>query len=160
MEFQQRLQKAIERGQRAGIARAQAERDRTVNEKELQRLHTLYRLELSERIERCLKNVAEQFPGFQFESIVDERGWGGAISRDDLRMNSSGRTTGYSRLEMLIRPFSSSQVLELTSKATVMNREVFHRSHYHGLADADLISFNEMIDNWALEFAEQYAGKK
>lgn len=159
MEFQQRLQKAIERGQRAGVARVQAQRDQIIYEKELRRLHTQYRLELSERIERCLKNVADQFPGFIFECIVDERGWGGAISRDDLRLNSSGRRSGFSRLEMLIRPFSSSHVLELTAKAAVMNREVFNRSHYHGLADADLISFNEMMDNWTLEFAERYAGK-
>jgi hypothetical protein len=160
MEFQQRLQKAIERGQRAGVARAQAERDRALNEKELQRLHTQYRLELSERIERCVKNVADQFPGFQFESIVDERGWGGAISRDDLRLSASaGRTSGYSRLEMVIRPFSSSHVLELTGKAAIMNREVFNRSQYHRIAEADLTSFTEMIDTWALEFAEQYAGK-
>jgi hypothetical protein len=40
-----------------------------------------------------------------------------------------------------------------------MNREVFRRSHYHGLTEVDPVSFHEMIDNWALEFAEQYAGK-
>jgi hypothetical protein len=159
MEFQQRLQKAIERGQLEGVARAQAERDRVLNEKDLQRLHTQYRLELSERIERCVKNVADQFPGFQFESIVDERGWGAAISRDDLRLSASRRTSGYSRLEMVIRPFSSSRVLELTGKAAIMNREVFNRSQYHRLPEADLTSFTEMIDTWALEFAEQYAGK-
>jgi hypothetical protein len=160
MDFQQRLQKAIERGQRTSVARAQAERDRVLSEQELRRLHTQYRLELSERIERCLKKVADQFPGFQFESIVDERGWGAAISRDDLRMNSSGRSSGYSRLELLIRPFSSSQVLELTGKGTILNRELFNRSQYHRLTDVDMISFDEMIDNWSLEFAELYAGKR
>jgi len=160
MEFQQRLQKAIERGQRAGIARAQAERDRAINEKELQRLHTQYRLELCERIERCLNNVAEEFPGFQFENIMDERGWGAAISRNDLRLNShSGDKEGYSRLEMFIRTFSTSHILELTGKAAVMNRELFNRSQYHRLADVDLTSFTEMIDNWTLEFAEHYSGK-
>ena len=159
MEFQQRLQKAIERGQRASVAREQAQRDQAVNEKELQRLHTQYRLELSERIERCLKNVADQFPGFNFENIVDERGWGGAISRDDLRLGPSGRTTAFSRLEMVIRPYSSSHILELIGKATILNREVFNRSQYHGLTEADLTSFTEMIDRWALEFAELYAGK-
>jgi hypothetical protein len=159
MEFQQRLQKAIERGHQAGVARAQAERDRALNEKELQRLHTQYRLELSERIERCVKNVADQFPGFQSESIVDERGWGAAISRDDLRISAARRTSNFSRLELVIRPFSASRVLELAGKATIMNREIFNRSQYHRLPEADLTSFTEMIDNWALEFAEQYAGK-
>jgi hypothetical protein len=159
MDFQQRLQKAIERGQRANIARAAAERDRVLNEKELQRLHTQYRLELSEHIEGCLKNLADQFPGFQFEIIVDERGWGATISRDDLRLSQSGRNSRYSRLEMLVRPISPSQVLELTGKATIMNREAFNRSQYQLLADVDLETFMQMIDNWALEFAELYAGK-
>jgi hypothetical protein len=159
MEFQQRLQKAIERGQRASVVKAQAERDRALSENELRRLHTQYCLELCERIERCQRNVADQFPGFRLESIVDERGWGAAISRDDLRLSQSGRTTGYSRLEMVIRHFSSAHVLELTGKGAIMNREIFNRSHYQSLPEADLISFAEMIDNWALEFAEQYAGK-
>ncbi len=159
MDFQQRLQKAVERGQRASLVRAQAERDRVINEQELRRLHNQYRLELSERIERCLRKVADQFPGFQLENIVDQRGWGASISRDDLLLSPSKQTSAYSRLEMYIHPFSSSQVLELTGKAAIMNREVFNRSHYRGLADVDLISFDEMIDNWALEFAEHYAGK-
>jgi hypothetical protein len=159
MEFQHRLQKAVERGQQASIARAEAERDRAISEKDLQRLHTQYRLELSERIERCLGQVADQFPGFQLESIVDDRGWGASISRNDLQLNNSGHNGGYSRLEMFIRPFSSSHILELSAKATIQNREVFNRSQFHRLADADLISFNEMIDNWALDFAEQYSAK-
>ena len=159
MEFHQRLQKAIERGQRASAVRAQAEHDRAINEKELQRLHTQYRLELSERIERCLKNVADQCPGFFYEDIVDERGWGGAIRRDDLRLGPAGRSSAYSRLEMVIRPYTESRVLELICKATVLDREVFNRSQYHRLPEADPTCFAEMIDNWALEFAELYAAK-
>jgi len=159
MEFQQRLQKAIERGQKASVARIQAERDRVLTEKELQRLHAQYRLELSERIESCLGQVADQFPGFQSESIVDQRGWGAAISRDDLHLEASGSTSSYSRLEMFIHPFSSSHILELTAKAAIQNRELFNRSQFHRLADVDLTSFTQMIDNWALEFVEQYAGK-
>jgi hypothetical protein len=159
MDFQQRLQKAVERGQRASLARAQAERDREINEQELRRLHNQYRLELSERIERCLSKVADQFPGFQLENIVDERGWGASISRNDLLLSPSKQDSGYSRLEMFVHPFSESQVLELTGKAAIINREIFNRSHYRALADLDLIAFDEMIDNWALEFAEQYASR-
>ncbi len=160
MDFQQRLQKAIERGKRASDEQARAERDRELNEKELQRLHTQYRLELSERIERCLAQVADQFPGFQLESIVGERGWGAAISRDDLRITpGTGRSTRFSRLEMFIRPYSSYHLLELAAKGTVQNREVFNRNQYQRLAEADLTSFTEMIDHWALEFAEMYATK-
>ncbi|HEY4760636.1 MAG TPA: hypothetical protein VIH42_08660 [Thermoguttaceae bacterium] len=159
MDFQQRLQKAIERGQRANVAKTRAELDRVLNEKELQRHHTQYRLELCERIELCLKQLADQFPGFQLENIVDERGWGAAISRDDLLLNLAARTAGFSRLEMFIPPFSSSHVLELSAKATIQNREIFNRSQYQRLPEVDLTSFSEMINNWALEFAEQYAAK-
>jgi hypothetical protein len=160
MDFQQRLQKAIERGQRAGDEQARAERDRVLNEKELQRMHTQFRLELCERIERCLSEVADQFPGFQVESIVGERGWGAAISRDDVRIKrTAGRSSSFSRLEMFIRPYSSYHILELAAKGTVKNREVFNRTQYQRLAEADLTSFTEMIDHWALEFAEMYATK-
>jgi hypothetical protein len=160
MDFQQRLQKAIERGHQAGDERAQAERDRVLNEKELQRLHTQYRLELSERIERCLAQVADQFPGFQLESVVGERGWGAAISRDDLRLARGGRSSGFSRLEMYVRPYSSYHLLELAAKGTVQNREIFNRSQYHRLAEIDPTIFTEMIDHVALEFAEAYAAKR
>lgn len=136
-----------------------AERDRVLNDKELQRLHAQYRLELCEHIERCLGQVAKEFPGFQLESIVDERGWGAAIHRDDLLLNSSARLNSYSRLEMFIRPFSSAQILELTAKGTIQNRELFNRSQYHRLAETDLAPFMEMIDNWTLEFAEHFAAK-
>jgi hypothetical protein len=159
MDFQQRLIKAIERGQLAGDAQAQAERRKAMNEKELQRLHGQYRLALSERIERCLAQLADQFPGFQHETIVSEKGWGAAISRDNLRVRSGGRTTNFSRLEMVVRPFTDTHILDLTGKGTVGNREVFNRSQYQNLEEVDEILFHETIDNWALEFAELYAAK-
>ena len=77
MDFQERLEKAIQRGHVAGTARARAEAEQALTEKELQRLHSQYRLGLSERIERCLKQLADRFPGFRFETIVDDRGWRG-----------------------------------------------------------------------------------
>jgi hypothetical protein len=160
MEFQQRLNKAIERGQRAGSARARAEAEKAVTEKELTRLHSQYRLELSERIEACLRQLADRFPGFRFETIVNERGWGAAISRDDIELQPGrGRVSSYSRLEMLIRPASSYNVLDLTAKATIRNREYFKRSHFQRLTEVDLTSFTEMIDRWVLEYAELYAAK-
>jgi hypothetical protein len=94
------------------------------------------------------------------ESIVGERGWGAAISRDNLRFDrAAGRSTSFSRLEMYIRPYSAYHLLELAAKGTVQNREIFNRSQYQRLAEADLTSFTEMIDRWALEFAESYASK-
>jgi len=160
MEFQKRLDKAIQRGQRASDARARAEAEQALSEKELQRLHGQHRLEFSEHVERCLRQLADRFPGFRFETIVDNRGWGAAISRDDLLLKPPREpSTAFSRLEMVIRPLSAYAVLELSAKATIQNKEVFNRTHYQRLAEIDPTSFTEMIDNWSLEFAELYAAK-
>jgi hypothetical protein len=69
------------------------------------------------------------------------------------------RTNYFSRLEMTIRPVSEYFVLELTGKGTIRNKEFFNRSYYEKLADVDLTTFTELIDRWALEFAELYAAK-
>lgn len=158
MDFEQRLEKAIQRGQRASDARARAEAERALTEKELQRLHAQYRLELSEHIGRCLAQLADRFPGFRSETVVDERGWGTAVSREDLRLQPGApRRTCFSRLEMIVRPLSSSYVLEIAAKGTVCNREFLNRSHYQRLAEVDTTSFIELIDHWVLEYAERYA---
>ena len=159
MEFHERLEKAIQRGHRAGDARARAREERELNEKEIARLHSQYRLDVSERIERCLRQVSDQFPGFRFETLYGEKGWGAAISRDDLRVRDQRRTNLFSRLEMVIRPPNEYQVLELAAKGTVNNREVFNRSQYQQLTEVDLTTFHEWVDNWSLEFAELYAAK-
>ena len=67
------------------------------------------------------------------------------------------RRTFFSHLEMVIRPLGPSQVLELAAKATIRNKELFNRTHYHGLIDVDLTSFHETMDLWVLEFAEVFA---
>ena len=84
MDFDKRLQRAIERGRttRDAIGRATAERE--LSEEELKSLHSRYRLELVERIENCLKKLADHFPGFQYSPQMTDSGWGAAISRDDL----------------------------------------------------------------------------
>jgi hypothetical protein len=160
VDFEERLEKAIERGQQASSARELAQARRRMTEKELSRLHSQYRLELSERIERCLRQLADRFPGFRFETIVDEHGWGAVIRRDDIRLRRASRgDTCFSRLEMVVRPFSSYYVLELAAKATVCNKELYNRTHYQRLAEVDLTSFTEMIDLWVLEYAERYAAE-
>jgi hypothetical protein len=160
MEFERRLQRAIERGQRKGDARAQASAQQAENEEELKRLHSQYRLELSEHIESCLRQLPDHFPGFRYETVVGDRGWGAAVSRDDIgRGRDSGRSTFFSRLEMTIRPYSPYHVLELTAKGTIRNKEVYNRTHYQRLTEADPKTFIEMIDLWILEYAELYAVK-
>jgi hypothetical protein len=156
MDFQSRLEKAIERGRQEKAARAREEQQRLLSQLELQRLYTQYRLDVVERIEDALKQLADHFPGFRFEPLVNEQGWGAMVSREDLELRPR-RKNYFSRLEMLVRPFSEANVLELAAKGTVRNRELFHRSHYQRLAETDITSFHEVMDLWALEFAEAYA---
>ncbi|HBO43817.1 MAG TPA: hypothetical protein DD670_07785 [Planctomycetaceae bacterium] len=160
-DFEQRLNKAIQRGERLGSVRAEAEAEKKLNEEELRRLHRDYRLELTEHIEKCLEKLPRHFPGFEMGTVVNERGWGTAISRDDLEIDPDrGRVNYFSRVEMLVRPISEYFVLELAAKATVRNKEIFNRSHFQRLAEVDITSFVEMSDLWVLEFAERYAASR
>jgi len=161
MDFQERLDKAIERGKKTSNARAQAEVEKALSEKDLQRLHSQYRLTVSEHIENCLRHLADRFPGFRFETIVNDDGWGAAISRDDILLGADRRRTNYfSRLEMVIRPISSYHVLDLAAKATIRNKELFNRSHFQRLTEVDPTTFTEMVDLWVLEYAELYAARR
>ena len=121
-------------------------------------MHSQYRLDLSERIGEILGQLVDQFPGFQFESIVGEDGWGAVVNRDDIALSESGQATNlYSRMQILIRPFSEGRIVEMVTKATIRNREVFNRSRYQMLGQVDLESFAENIDLWVLEYAELYS---
>ncbi len=160
MDFDKRLQKAIDRGKLAASAQAQASLEQELSDEELRRLHARHRLELSEYIESCLARLADHFPGFRLESVVGDRGWGAAISRDDAgRQSQQGRTNFFSRLEMTIRPISSYHVLELAAKGTIRNKEVYNRTHFQRLGEANPKTFREMIDLWVLEYAELYAAR-
>ena len=157
MDFDQRLKKAMERGQRRGDVEAQAARAKSLGTEELKRLHSPLRLQLSEHIEQCVERLSHHFPGFTYETIFGERGWGAACSRDDLRLASGRRDNDYSRLEMTIRPFSELFVVELMAKATIRNKEVFTRNYFEKIEDADPIKFIELVDVWVLEYAELFA---
>ncbi len=158
-DFESRLESAIARGkQRAEVGMAQ-QRAQQLSEEELRQMHTAFRLSLSERIENAVHQVADHFPGFREESIFGEAGWGTACYRDDLKLTNGRRENLYSRLELVIRPLSQHKVLDLKGKATVMNREVFHRSFYLHIADVDSSEFERLIDTWAIEYAELYAAK-
>jgi hypothetical protein len=106
-----------------------------------------------------LRKLADHFPGFRYESVLSEAGWGAKISRDDLAFSTDRRESRYSRLELLIRPLGPAQIVELAAKGTVRNKEVFNRTHYQQLSEVDVDSFSEMIDLWVLEYAEQYAAR-
>ena len=160
MDFEQRLKKAIQRGQRRGDERKKEAAQEAMSLEELKSLHSSYRLSLSEKIERCLRQLPNHFPGFQFETVYGESGWGAAVIRDDIKIGQRGRRNNqYSRLEMTIRPFSNAHVLDLAAKGTVRNREVFARNHFEKVDEADCDNFTELIDLWVLEYAELYAAE-
>ena len=110
----------------------------------------------------CERMVEEDLDGlvlFRQESMYGEVGWGAACYRDDLRIERGQRTNQYSRLEMVIRPHSDSQVLDLKGKGTVMNRELFNRNFFVPIPEVDSNEFENLIDSWAIEYAEVYASK-
>ena len=159
MEFDDRLERAIQRGQRRNEARQQEDQARQLTEEEFKRLHSQSRLKVSEHIESCLKRLPNHFPGFTLETLFGDRGWGAACSRDDIRMVEGRRDNDYSRLEMSVRPFSSYHVLELTAKGTVRNKEIFNRNYFEKLDEVDLDKFLDLVDTWVLEYAELYAAR-
>jgi hypothetical protein len=159
MSFDDRLRRAIDRGQHRGESAAREAAARAMTEEEYRRLHTQRRLTLSEHIESCIKRLPNYFPGFQYETMYGERGWGGACSREDLRLSRGTRSNEYSRLEVTIRPYSSLHVLDLAAKGTIRNREVFNRNYFEELETADEQKFRDLIDKWILEYAEMYAAQ-
>lgn len=160
MDFEQRLERAINRGKGRSDDRARQAHAKALNEEELKRMHSEYRLQLSEHIEGCLKKLSNHFLGFRYETIFGERGWGAACYRDDIGKGSGGkRDNFYSRLEMTIRPYNEYHVVDLAAKGTIRNKEIYNRHHFEELADADLHHFLELIDVWVLEYAEMYAAQ-
>ena len=160
MEFDKRLQQAIDRGQQRKQTRQDASEESQLSEEDLKSLHSRYRLELSEHIEECINKLAQYFPGFQTETIFGERGWGAACSRDDLRIEAPGtRSNDYSRMEILIRPFAEYHVLDLAGKATIRNKEAFNRNSFERLQEVDTAEFIRLIDTWVVEFAELFSAQ-
>jgi hypothetical protein len=159
-DFERRLQSAIQRGERRSERHSQAARQSQLTEEEFKRLHTKYRLSLSERIEKAIDGVAQHFPGFRKETLYGEVGWGAACWRDNLVVEAGKRSSQYSRLEMTIRPPSSYHVLELKGKGTVANKEHFNRTHFVPLQEVDEEDFARLIDTWAIDYAEFYAARQ
>ena len=157
MNFDQKLRRAIERGERVRDARQQTVAEQQLDAAEMRAVHSQSRLELSEKIESALGALGDHFPGFNYSTIVDETGWGARIVRDDLRLTGRSSTTLHSRLEVYVTPLKDAAILELVGKGTIHNREVFHRRHYQNLAELDLSSFRDLVDFWILEYAELFA---
>lgn len=157
MSFRERLQRASERGKQARAAQLNEAAAKALSEEECRRLHSQYRLSLTEYIESCLRELADNFPGFHLEAIMDERGWGAAVRRDDIAVAGRRRDNFFSRLQLVVSSHNKYHVLELAAKGTVRNKETFSRNHYQRLADVDLESFRELIELWVLDYAELYS---
>jgi hypothetical protein len=161
MSFDDKLRQAIERGQKRGDAKAHADHQQAMTEEEFKRLHSTYRLDLSEHVESCIHRLANHFPGFRYETMLGDRGWGAACYRDDLRIARGARSSVYSRLEITVRPYSQTlHVLELTGKGTIRNKEAFNRTWFEALEEASVEKFRDLIDAWVLEYAELYAARE
>jgi hypothetical protein len=156
MDFRERLQRAAHRGEQARTEQARAEAAKALSEEECRRLHSNYRAELNDHIESCLKQLAENFPGFRCEAVVSDKGWGAAVRRDDFGLSGGRRDNLFSRLEVLVSPHNQYHVLEITAKGAVRNKENFSRNHYQLLKDADVDAFRNLIEQWTLDYAEQY----
>lgn len=165
MDFNKRLQQAIERGQKVSDVNDQARVSRAMNEDELRKLHGDLRIQLSEHIEQCLRQLADHFPGFECRSVVGEEGWGAEMYRDDLGLGggkSQSKTyysRFYSKLLLVIKPFASAHIVELAGKGSIRNKEIFSRNQYQRLTDVDVSVMTQTIDQWVLEYAEKYAAQ-
>ena len=156
-DFEERLQRAIQRGQQARLAdSASAEAD-AASEEELRLKHSHLRSELTEHIEGCLQKLYEHFPGFDYSTVLNEKGWGARITREDIKLGRGTARNEYSRLEILVRPFSDLHILEISTKGTLRNRESLNRSNYRFLKDAMLPDLTQIVDGIVLEFAEQFS---
>ncbi len=157
MEFQKRLERAINRGRQAADAEGAEAAAAAQSVEDLRNLHGKLRLDLSDHIEQVFRAITVQVAGFQFKTIVGTEGWGARISRDD-RVREGGKPeSSYTRFEMVVKPFSDAHIIEVASKGTIRNRETMKRNHYQFLNEADVDSLKNTIDLWALEFAEEFA---
>ena len=157
MSFRERLQRATERGRRAKDAQQSEAAAKALSEEECRRLHSNLRLSLCDAIEKCLHDLADNFPGFRVETVVDPAGWGSVASRDDVGLAGRRSDNFFSRLRVVVSPHNKYHVLDVTAKGTVRNKEVFSRNHYQRLDDADLEQFQQLIESWVIDYAEQFA---
>lgn len=159
MDFSERLKRAAQRGHSARAEKELEAAAEAMSEEELRRQHSQYRLALTEHIEQRLKDLADSLPGFKYENVVEERGWGSSLSRDDLAISRGKRQNLYSRLQVLVGPFNEYHVVDINAKGAIRNKESFSRTHHKPIAEVDQDDFEQLIDRWVLDYAEAYAGE-
>lgn len=160
MDFEDQLEKAIQRGQQRNTKREQDLKKKSLNADDIKRRHNDFRLHLSEHIEKSLHRLAERFPGFEYELIYGTKGWGGAIYRQDLTRGPDGRAGSFfSRLELTVRPHNNYNVVNIAGKGTIADKELFSWNHFEDIDEATFEAFEEKLNNWMIQFAEQFAAR-
>ncbi|MGB1930574.1 MAG: hypothetical protein ACPIA2_08665 [Mariniblastus sp.] len=158
MDFEDKLQRAIQRGQERTSARANAQKKVEASKEDIRNRQNEFRLNLSDHIEACLKKLAQHFPGFDYETIYGAKGWGGAVSRNDIDRGPDGRAGSFfSRVELTVRPPNEFNVVNIAGKGTIRDKEIFNWNYFEDVLEADQDDFKAKIDKWVLEFAEQFA---
>lgn len=159
-DFERQLEAAIQRGQKRSISRQVSTRQSEMTAEQIRNQHNEFRLNLSEYIEQGLKKLANHFPGFKYETIYGNRGWGGAISRDDIDRGPDGKTgTFFSRIEITVRPQNEFNLVNVTGKGTIRDKEVFNWNFFQSVAEAQMETFEKTIELWMLEYAEVFAAR-
>ena len=153
-DFDDMLNSAIQRGKQQGKKSSQAKAEQKMSKEEIKRLHSKYRLHLSDVIEEKMQQLPNHFPGFQYETVYGDRGWGAACHRDDV---GRGRRDFYSRLELTVRPLGEFEVLDISVRGTIKNKEVMQRNFFQELEEVDMDRFEETLQNWILSYAEQFS---
>lgn len=153
-DFDDMLNSAIQKGKQQGRKSSEAEAEQKMTQEDVKRLHSSYRLHLSDFIEERMKQLPNHFPGFRYETVYGERGWGAACYRDDA---GRGRRDFYSRIELTVRPLGEYNVLDISVRGTIRNKEVMQRDFFQELEEVDLKRFEETIQNWILGYAEKFS---
>ncbi|MEZ6094653.1 MAG: hypothetical protein R3C03_10520 [Pirellulaceae bacterium] len=155
MSFEEQIRNAINRGKQRGDQQREAERAAEMSLEERKNLHGRYRLNLCDHIEKNLEQVTHMIPGFKYETVYGDRGWGGAISRDDVLRGG----TFYSRLEITVRPLTEQNLLTIIGRGTVRNKEVFNWNHFAEIQEVDDETFQKQVDLWIIQYVEMFSGK-
>ncbi len=158
MDFEDELQQAIKRGTKRNADQKATDHKALLSKEEIRNRHNEFRLTLSDHIEKGLAKLQNHFPGFDYETIYGERGWGGAISRDDLALGPDGKGGSFfSRLEITVRPQNEYNIVNIAGKGTVKNKETANWNFYKDVQEASIEQFSKKIDQWILLYAEQFA---
>lgn len=157
MDFQERLKQAAQRGASVRADRFVEAAAQALTDEECRRKHSSMRLALCDVIEARLHLLADSFPGFRTETVVDDRGWGALVTRDDVGFQGGKRTNQFSRLQVTVSPYSEYRVFDVVAKGTIRNKDAFTRGHFDKLDVADLERFRGLVEQWVVEYAERFA---